>query len=56
MASQQFLTDEQWGILAPLIPSPVRRADRLERPVEHNDRSVMDGVLWILRTGAAMSR
>lgn len=53
MASRQFLTDEQWAILAPLIAPPVRRSDGRGRPIEHNDRSVMDGVLWILRTGAA---
>jgi transposase len=52
MASRQCLTDEQWSILAPLIPPLTRRADGRGRPVEHDDRAVMDGVLWILRTGA----
>jgi transposase len=35
MASRQFLTDEQWAILAPLIPPPVGRDDGRgsERPV-----------------------
>ena len=34
------LTDEQWAILRPLIPEPPRRDD------------VLNGILWILRTGA----
>jgi transposase len=55
MASRQYLTNEQWALLAPLIPEPVRRADGRGRPVEHDDRAVMNGVLWILRTGAAWS-
>lgn len=53
MASRKRLTDEQWAVLAPLIPPPVRRADGRGRPIEHDDRAVMDDVLWILRTGAA---
>jgi transposase len=53
MASRKRLTDEQWAVIAPLIPPPVRRADGRGRPIEHDDRAVMDGVLWILRTGAA---
>lgn len=53
MASGQFLTDEQWAVLRPLIPPAMRRADGRGRPVEHGDRAVLDGVLWVLRTGAA---
>ena len=34
------LTDEQWAILQPFIPEPPRRDD------------VLNGILWILRTGA----
>jgi len=52
MASRKFLTDEQWAVLSPLIPLPTRRADGRDRPVEHDDRAVMDGILWVLRTGA----
>jgi transposase len=55
MGKREELTDEQWAVLAPLIPPPARRADGRGRPVEHDDRAVMDGVLWILRTGAAWS-
>ncbi|MCA1669389.1 MAG: IS5 family transposase [Thermomicrobia bacterium] len=45
------LTDEQWARLDPLIPEPPRRADGRGRPWTPR-RAVLDGVLWILRTGA----
>src|SRR5215210_1589594 len=45
------LTDEQWEVLAPLIPDPPRRADGKGRPWR-DPRDVLNGVLWILRTGA----
>ena len=45
------LTDEQWALLAPLIPMPPRRPDRRGRPCR-DVREVLDGVLWVLRTGA----
>ncbi len=45
------LTDEQWELLGALIPEPVRRADGRGRPWRDN-REVMNGVLWILRSGA----
>lgn len=44
------LTDEQWRVLAPLIPEP-RREDGRGRPRRAN-REVLEGVLWVLRTGA----
>ena len=45
------LKDEQWAILAPLIPKPRRRADGRGRPWR-DDREVLNGILWVLRTGA----
>src|SRR5919107_4403307 len=51
MARGEELTDEQWAILAPLIPDPPRREDKRGRPWR-DTREVMDGVLWILRSGA----
>ena len=46
------LTDEQWAIIAPLLPeekrSPSGRRGRPWRPA----REVLNGILWILRTGA----
>jgi transposase len=52
MASRKFLTDEQWAVLRPLIPPPKRRGDGRGRPIEHDDRVVLNGVLWIMRTGS----
>ena len=45
------LTDEQWSILQPLIPEPKKRKDGKGRPWR-DSREVMNGILWILRTGA----
>ena len=45
------LTDQQWARLAPLIPEPPRRPDGRGRPWADN-RRLLDGMLWILRTGA----
>jgi transposase len=45
------LTDEQWELIGPLIPDPVRRSDGRGRPWREN-REVLNGVLWILRSGA----
>jgi transposase len=50
MSKAELLTDEQWSILEPLIPEPVRRADGRGRPWRAN-REVLNGILWILRTG-----
>src|SRR5215207_6095009 len=44
-------TDEQWEVLEPLIPDPPRREDGRGRPWR-DPRDVLDGILWILRTGA----
>jgi transposase len=45
------LTDEQWAMLEPLLPEPTKRADGRGRPWREA-REVLDGVLWVLRTGA----
>lgn len=45
------LTDEQWEILEPLIPAPPRRTDGRGRPWR-DPGDVLDGILWVLRTGA----
>lgn len=45
------LTDAQWTILAPLLPTPRLRRDRRGRPWR-DPRDVLNGILWILRTGA----
>jgi len=46
------LTDEQWRLIEPLIPVPLRRADGRGRP-RCNPREVMNGILRVMRTGAA---
>jgi transposase len=45
------LTDEQWTVLEPLIGELPRRDDGRGRPWR-SSREVLDGILWILRTGA----
>ena len=44
------LADEQWEVLAPLIPDPPRPADGRGRPWR-GPRDVLDSILWVLRTG-----
>lgn len=43
------LNDTQWAKLAPLLPSP--RSGKAGRP-PHSHRRMLNGMLWILRTGA----
>jgi transposase len=45
------LTDEQWDVLKPIIPAPPRRPDGRGRSWR-DSRAVLNGMLWILRTGA----
>jgi transposase len=45
------LTDAQWAVLAPLLPKPRVRADGRGRPWR-DPRDVLNGILWVLRTGA----
>ena len=45
------LTDGQWAILDQLIPEPERRRDGRGRPWRPR-RHVLNGILYILRTGA----
>ena len=45
------LTDEQWEVLEPLLPNPPLREDGRGRPWR-DPRDVLNGILWILRTGA----
>jgi putative transposase len=45
------LTDTEWEILQPLLP---QKADTMRgRPVENTRRAIIDGILYILRTGGA---
>ena len=49
--SNDELTDEQWARIGPLLPEAVRRSDGKGRPRREN-REVLNGILWILRSGA----
>ena len=49
---QKLLTDEQWELIEPLFPQPKRRKDERGRPWSSN-RACLEGILWILQTGAA---
>jgi transposase len=51
MARRDELTEEQWTIIQPLIPTPPSRADGRGRPWR-DAREVLNGILWILRSGA----
>lgn len=45
------LTEEQWDLLEPLLPKAIPREDGRGRP-RSSPRDVLDGILWVLRTGA----
>ena len=45
------LTDEQWRAVETILPEDPVRADKRGRPWSDR-RTVFNGVLWILRTGA----
>ena len=51
MARGEELTDEQWAVIEPHLPELPSREDGRGRPWREN-REVMDGILWILRSGA----
>jgi len=46
------LTDEQWELVEPLLPQGRRRKDNRGRYWASN-RACLEGILWILQTGAA---
>ena len=45
------LTQAQWAIIEPLLPTPRRRPDGRGRPWRE-PRQVLNAILWVLRTGA----
>ena len=50
LSHRRDLTDEQWALIGRFLPEPARRTDRRGRPWREN-RAVLNGILWILRTG-----
>ena len=51
LANARDLTDKQWTVPDGLIPKPIARDDRRGRPWKDR-RAVLNGILWVLRTGA----
>ena len=45
------LTEEQWTFIESFLPKPKVRSDGRGRPWR-DPREVLDGILWVLRTGA----
>jgi putative transposase len=45
------LTDSEWKILEPILPP--KPDTRRGRPEVHSRRSILDGILYIIRTGGA---
>lgn len=45
------LTDEQWQLVKTLLPDPPKRNYGRGRP-RVDDREILNGILWIMRTGA----
>ena len=45
------LTDRQWELIGPLLPEGKSGPGKKGRP-RRNSRDILDGILWILRTGA----
>src|SRR5437867_8005890 len=45
------LTEEQWNVISSILPVDRVRPDRRGRPWSDR-RQVLNGILWILRTGA----
>ena len=41
------LSDEEWAIIAPLLPTNSRGIERVD------DRRVINGILWRFRTGSS---
>lgn len=48
------LTNKQWELIEPLFPERELKPSGKGRPARH-PREVLDGVLWVLKTGAQWS-
>lgn len=55
MSKFECLSDIQWSLLEPILPETPKREDGKGRPELYDNRCVMNGILWVLRTGACWS-
>lgn len=46
MSGRFDLTDKEWAVIQPLLPNKPRGVPRVD------DRRVLNGIFWVLRTGA----
>ena len=46
MAGRFDLSDKEWAVIEPLLPNKPRGVPRVD------DRRVLNGIFWVLRTGA----
>ena len=54
MKPYRDMTDEEWQTVAPLLPELRPRAELRGRPLA-NTRAVLNGVLWVMYSGASWS-
>jgi transposase len=54
MTPYRDITDEEWQQVAPLLPELRPRSELRGRPLA-NTRSVLNGVLWVIYSGATWS-
>jgi transposase len=54
MTPYRDITDEEWQRVAPLLPELRPRAELRGRPLA-NTRAVLNGVLWVMYSGATWS-
>lgn len=50
MTGRHDLSEREWAIIAPLLPNKPRGVARVD------DRRVISGIFYILRTGAPLAR
>src|SRR5476649_768770 len=54
MKPYRDMSDEEWQMVAPLLPELRPRSELRGRPLA-NTRSVLNGVLWVMYSGATWS-
>jgi len=54
MKPYRDMTDEEWQLVAPLLPELRPRSELRGRPLA-NTRAVLNGVLWVMYSGASWS-